>query len=363
MWVRWVDSDAEWLQVARAQASNLVLEWDAPADCPDAAYVRGQVERLLGGGKLSATARLVARARAARFGQAWQVHLTTQREGSPAAERKLQAESCRSLADATALIIAVAVDPASVAAARAAGLDASVALAPDAAALDAGIDAPEEAPPPALVVPTGEAADAADAQPPEAGGPPSPRAPAESAPSPPAPPEPAGALPRLGGIVGIEIAGDLGTLPGAAYGVIADAGLRLGSWRALGRGFFWPPVHGSAAGSTGGGDFELLGGALNTCYAFPWRDVEVGPCAGLEAGSLRGSGTGVGLASSGSGLWLAATAGGLGMWRFLPAWALRLELGAAVPLRRDRFVLDNVGFVHQAAPVSGRAALGAELRF
>jgi hypothetical protein len=42
---------------------------------------------------------------------------------------------------------------------------------------------------------------------------------------------------------------------------------------------------------------------------------------------------------------------------------LALDLAMGVPVLRERFVLDQIGLVHQAFPVVGRAYLGPELRF
>jgi len=83
--------------------------WDAPAGCPTADAVRGNVERMLSDPErarapLSATAHVsVAPARA------WQASLTLD-VGGRRTERRFQAESCDAVAAAAALIIALAVD-------------------------------------------------------------------------------------------------------------------------------------------------------------------------------------------------------------------------------------------------------------
>jgi hypothetical protein len=86
------------------------LSWVAPVGCPDEASVRGDVQRLLSGSQASAA----ARADVTHTGDSWRVVVTMN-----GGERRLEAASCRALADATALIVAMAVDPARVVANRA----------------------------------------------------------------------------------------------------------------------------------------------------------------------------------------------------------------------------------------------------
>jgi len=58
-----------------------------------------------------------------------------------------------------------------------------------------------------------------------------------------------------------------------------------------------------------------------------------------------------------------ATALGRASWRFAPSFGLFVEVGLAFPFIRDTFELDDIGTIHQAGPVEGRASLGPELRF
>ncbi|MGH7293351.1 MAG: hypothetical protein ACRELB_00390, partial [Polyangiaceae bacterium] len=101
---------------AQGQAASSGVVWDAPpADCPDQAYVRRAVDQLLSGDGPPPAVHVDARARVTHPGSQWQVHLTTVREGTTG-ERIVQSSSCRSLADATALIVALTIDPQRVAA-------------------------------------------------------------------------------------------------------------------------------------------------------------------------------------------------------------------------------------------------------
>ena len=90
--------------------------------------------------------------------------------------------------------------------------------------------------------------------------------------------------------------------------------------------------------------------------------LELAACGGLELGDLHGQGTGVRSPLPADGIWFAATALGRATWRVAPSFGLFLDVGLAVPFRRDQFTLD-VGTIHQAGVVEGRASLGPELRF
>src|SRR5262245_48356488 len=95
---------------ALAQPPSFSLTWQAPAECPDQTYVRGEVEQLLAGGE-PRPVHVDARARIERANERdWRVWLTTTRDGITG-ERTVESDSCRSLADATALIVALAIDP------------------------------------------------------------------------------------------------------------------------------------------------------------------------------------------------------------------------------------------------------------
>ncbi|MEJ7732636.1 MAG: hypothetical protein WKG00_25965 [Polyangiaceae bacterium] len=102
------------------------LRWSAPSACPDAAGVRAEMDRLLGG-KPSAASGKRLRASAEVFASeagGWRLKLHTESDGA-AGERSLRDDSCTALADTAALILAMAFDPEAVAAqaerARAAG--------------------------------------------------------------------------------------------------------------------------------------------------------------------------------------------------------------------------------------------------
>jgi hypothetical protein len=81
-------------------------------------------------------------------------------------------------------------------------------------------------------------------------------------------------------------------------------------------------------------------------------------------GRLAGTGRGVSIIRERASFWLAPRAD-LGLSWQIPDTQLRLQaqLGAAAPLNRDRFILDDIGTVHQPSNVVGRAGLGLDLTF
>jgi hypothetical protein len=89
----------------------VVLEWIAPSECPDSAYVKREIRRLLAGAPAPETPPLRARVEVSReIEERWRVSLTTT-GAQGTGHRSLTAETCRALAGATALILALAVDP------------------------------------------------------------------------------------------------------------------------------------------------------------------------------------------------------------------------------------------------------------
>lgn len=89
--------------------SPVALTWDAPAGCPTAQEVAGDVDRTLSKSSAPRSPLAAAAQVLAGPGPTWQGRLVLNVHGTRT-ERRLQAESCQALASATALIIAVTVD-------------------------------------------------------------------------------------------------------------------------------------------------------------------------------------------------------------------------------------------------------------
>src|SRR5262245_32318135 len=96
---------------AHADDLGLVLDWRAPASCPDASSVARAVQELAGP-RPEGEGRLEARA-TVTSGQAgrWSLVLDTVQNGAKG-QRVLEADSCAALVDSAALILALMLNPA-----------------------------------------------------------------------------------------------------------------------------------------------------------------------------------------------------------------------------------------------------------
>jgi hypothetical protein len=345
----------------RATAETpLDLEWLAPPPCPDVAYVRAGVAGLLAGSSETGS-RVGAVARVTSTAGEWSLDLTITRDGN-VAHRTMKAASCPAVADAAALILALTIDPVH------ASLQARAPSSspPDGGPLDAahppGVASALPLPlPPPLPLP-------APAPPPPA----PPPAPPPRAPPPRAPPS---AAPRARLEVGIKASADadLGSIPGPALGIEGGLSLLYGRVRLEGFGAYWPGETATAAISGAQGSLRATvhlaeGGFLGCYLALKTARWELGPCLGLELGSLSGSALLPPTASptSASTLWSAARGDVRLSLRVVRRFALVLGVGVAVPLSRSPFdVAGPLGPVQVFEPgaVAGRASLGPEVRF
>jgi hypothetical protein len=333
-----------WAGGAEAAPLGFSLTWDAPAQCPTSDYLRAQVETLLSG----APATLVWVAARAEVSQRedgmWTVRLTTDRGGT-VGERSLEADACRSLADATALVVALTIDPAHVASAAARPSDS-----------DPGASIRPSLPAALPVVPVLPAP-----------------APLRSG-APRAPDRASAAAERPSRFeLFPAVGGDLGTLPTLAYGFSLAGSLHVGRLRAEVYGAYWPnhTAHPGRVPAGEGGEVELFAGGARGCFPLPGRSewfhrIELSPCAGLEAGALHGRGLNLPRSLTQTGLWLAVTLDARIVVRLSRALGFVADAGAAVPLRRDAFTLGTgsaAPTIDRPGAIEGRAWAGPELRF
>jgi hypothetical protein len=156
---------------------------------------------------------------------------------------------------------------------------------------------------------------------------------------------------------------DAGALPSVAIGFGGALGLDLGPVRVELGGGYWLPQSQAVAPDGAGGDFDFASGYLQGCPGWRSGRWRLGGCGGLELGWMRAQGTGVVRLGEASALWAAVRFGAVGTVLIIEPLALRLDLGALVPLSRPVWVLDNVGVVDQPGPVTARVALGIEFVF
>jgi hypothetical protein len=179
------------------------------------------------------------------------------------------------------------------------------------------------------------------------------------APAPPPPVAPGLSMP----LVGLSLAGESGALPSATMGGALALGWRWTRARAeLRASLFAPRTASVAAFPDAGGRLSLASLSLRDCVLWG-RTFSGGPCGAFGVDRIGGTGTGPVMTATVTSYAPFFAAGLRGEWRLSRPVAAFLDLEAAIPLVRARFSVENLGLVHQAAPVSLRGAAGLELRF
>jgi len=324
------------------------LAWSAPPECPDEAFVRGEVDRLLAEGP-PPTARIEAQAVVSRTAEGrWRVHIAIVRDGV-AGDRTIEAGSCRPLADATALIVVLAIDP----------TRAGIRAVDAAAGLEGALSGPL-GPPPSSGSSAAATPKSATAMAPG-------RPLVASSPSLAIPAARAGG-PSIHADVFVAIGADIGSLPAPAIGAALNGAVLLGRLRleAYGEHWFARSRTVLTPSAAYGGTIDLWAGGAAGCFVAAHARFELGPCLAVEVGELHGAGTQVDMPTQTNGWWVAVVGALHGTMRLSgPLWVgMRVE--GIVPLIRDRFVVninDQTSLVFRSAPVAGRAFLGPELRF
>jgi hypothetical protein len=308
---------------ARAdEGDGFIFSWRSPEGCPAASAVEVEIDNLLGG-PAAARARDSLRVRATvERGVQWFVTLETESK-SASGHRTIEAATCLGLANATALIVALMIDP-------------------DAVAARSGqvpVVAPPMAPPaPPAVIPA------------------------------PAPKKPSASSVRSTSVLaGAAASGNAGVLPSPDVGASLSVGVLGPRWRVEARaayGLRW--VHSDTLATPPGafGRFSFLAGTLAGCWTFTQPRFEVGPCASVELGAVRGQGVGATQTTTQASPWFGLGAGVFtaikaNAWLFFP-----LHVDAVVPLWRPHYVFQNVPTpIFQSWFVGLRLTAGVELRF
>lgn len=310
--------------VARADAGNsFAFAWRAPEGCPPAGAVEVEIDNLLGG-PAADHARDGLRVRATvEHGALWFVTLDTVSKKA-SGHRTIEAATCQGLANATALIVALMIDP-------------------DAVAARSG-QAPVDVPPPGQ--------------------------PAPAAPITPAPPRKAArapSVPATSVLAGAAAAGNAGVLPSPDVGASVSVGVARLHWRIEARAAYGPRrVQSDTLTDPPGayGRFSFLAGTLAGCRTFTQPRFELGPCASLELGAVRGQGFGATQTTSHTSPWFGLGAGVFAAiqasaWLYFP-----MHADAVLPLWRPHYVFQNVPTpIFQSWSVGLRLTAGVELRF
>lgn len=257
----------------------------------------------------------------APVGSAWRAHLRT-REG----QRTLTGESCRAVAQAVAVVLALAHERRAPAPVLPAPSEATPVVAPAAPPL-ARTDAPRP-----VAVPS-------DAPPSRQGA---------------AEPAPGVVLALRAGVLA-----ELGMLPAPSLGPRLALALRFGPWSAelIGAALLARRAELGGAGSPAG-DIYWFAGQAAGCRS--WSSG-VGVCVGAEAGQLVGTGTGVQAPYTGRGAWLAISPSALlraSLGDSPAAFAWEAGVSGAVGLVRPEFGFEELGVLHRPSPLSGRSWVG-----
>lgn len=305
---------------ARAQAPAptplpLDLTWDVPAGCPDASTVERRVQQILQGPPPSDT-RVVAIATIRSVGpERFQLSLSL-RTADVEETRTIDAATCSALSEASAVVIALAIDP----------------------------SRDTASPPPA--------------------------APPAAPPPPPALPAPPPARPRalrflafgLGGVLGS------GTLPSVGAGVTASGALRLQRFRAGVLATLWfrqHPVFDATSGA--GASFDMVELGAFGGYLVPIGRFAVGPALDLEATYLRVEGTGIRAPRASWSSWPTVVLGARGEARLTPWLGLFARADMVLAIDPPSFTLGSGGAggggqtLHEPAFVAARLTLGTEI--
>lgn len=289
-------------------AAPVNLRWEVPAGCPDEAAVVAEVVRLLPA-TTSVTEPLEARGVASTTATGrWQVELEV-----AGAARSFEAASCTELADATALVLAMAIDPSLEPPAPPPLLEAADAGVPVAPVVDAGVEEPSTSKAVRFHV-----------------------------------------RPQAGVLVGRLPA------PAAAFG--GGAGVQLDRLRLEARVAVSLSQRVPVAAKAGAGaDLQLVRGGARGCFTFLEAAVTLSGCGGLDVGALRGRSFGVSAPATGTALELGLALGPSLAWSPVQHLSLWVELEGQLALARPSFTIDGLGLVHQVPPLGLEASGGLEV--
>lgn len=108
-------------------------------------------------------------------------------------------------------------------------------------------------------------------------------------------------------------------------------------------------------------DVWLLAGSLDGCVWPYARQLRIGACVGARGGAIHGEGRGYPLRSGASRPWLAASAMGAMSGPLVGPLRWSLRLGAVVPAHRESFGVDGAGVAYEAAGVGAIGTFGLSM--
>lgn len=324
----------------------LRLTWTAPsATCPSGEDVRSATLRNAKVATVQPGDALEADARVDQLKDtSWRVRLRTRRGGN-VGEREIVAASCSGVADATAVVLALALVP-----------PGSAIEAPVTQQVTVAGPAPAAAAAPPTTTTAATTATETDR----------PRAPASSS---------ASSSHALA--FGASGAADLSTLPSTAAGGSLTLAWTPGRLRFEADARRWGSQSAAVADSSAGARFSMttLGG--RACFAAlrtgrsPGAQAsgsnglffEASPCVGGDVHLVAADGYGADTNYSASAQWTTIDGGALLRLGFTSWLALRSRIDAFTPLTRPTFVVENTGMVYRPPTLGASASFGVEVLF
>jgi hypothetical protein len=340
-------------QPALAQSDGgALLRWSAPAGCPSEAAVQRELATRLGersGLAVQATGTITQGPRGYRL------RLETTADGQSGL-RELEAVDCQQLADAAEIIVALMVDPASVAPQEAEQLGTDVATQ-----ADAGVASSEEPPAPIQAPTEPVPEEEPEREEPE----PEPEREDEEAGddagAPAGPPLHVSFVVRAGAVL------DAGSLPDPGLGPTLALGARVERVE-LTVGGVWLPEQDVQSERRSGrvAVLQLLTGRASLCYRAlgvlgTRRELGFAACVAGELGRTWGRGIDIAQSDPAEATFAAAFASLQAEWPLSEALGLYGELSAGLPLLHTTFRVQEVGTVHEEGPLLGRLGIGLVL--
>lgn len=317
---------ATWLVGVAPEAAT--LRWEAPATCPSAAEVAERLAARIGDGR-GDTEPTRGEALVAREGSRFVAMLVVTTDAG-STTRRLEADTCDTVADAAVLIVAM---------------------------VHAERTAPTLPEPPANPTPE----------------PTAPTPPSATTPAPPTTPRDdmrpttprVDARPRTRAAVLAEASLGMGGLPRVGLGLGGGVAVLRPRWRAELVGRYWTPRDAAIGPAQDDARVSVAAGTIGGHAGPVWRlgPVELVAMAGVHAGVAVGRGRDVAVTRVSRRPWLAAGLHLALLWPLHPRVALGLRGALEGVVVRPRFELREGGRRYTVAPVAGALAAAIEIRF